>query len=120
MRTSLRYRVADMLIHNKDREIAGLVGANPVRWLTAPPPNYLGEIAQPRGDRITPGNWYFDVGKKELIYRVKNTKHFMARPGEQQQLRFRVAALQKRTPVGDGPPIVEGLSLILIEQYVWF
>ena len=124
IRTSLRYRLAHLLIHHQESDIGELIGVNPILLLDKPPPGYIGEIGQVRWDRIPPGSWYFDVGKKELVYRVKNTKHFLSGSGEQQKIRLCVTTLSKQpvkdTKFNNRPIITEGISLILIERYVWF
>jgi hypothetical protein len=120
IRTSLRYRIADQLIHHKEQEMAGLIGANPMTILDIRPPNYVGEFGQPRWDIIPPGSWYFDTGKKELVYRPKSFSHFATTPGVLPGLRFHISTSDTVRHTDSRSPIIEGVSLILIEQYMWF
>jgi len=120
MRTGLRYRVAEMLLHHQEREIATLVGANPVKWLDTLPPNYSGEMSAPKWEEIPPGNWYFDVKKREILYRVKKGRYFVPGPSGRRALRFRITASLK--PAESDPSILlaEGVTLTLVEPYKWF
>jgi len=68
LRSALRIESALLLNRGRAADIAALAGANPIRWLDAPPAGYLGEFDQAPVD--TPGSWYFDRGRRELVYRV--------------------------------------------------
>lgn len=120
MRAGLRYRVAELLLKQKEKEIAGLVGSNPVRWLDSPPPNYLGELSAPRWDDIPPGNWCFDTKKGLVLYRLKSARHFVPGPSGEQGLRFRVTASFRRAAEDSPILFAEGVSLAPLETYRWF
>jgi len=120
MRAGLRYRVAEMLLNHKENEIAALVGGNPVKWLDTVPPNYLGELISAKWQDIPPGNWYFDVTKGEIRYRVKRTRYFAPGSSGRQMLRFRVTASLKPAKSDASILLAEGVTLTLIEQYEWF
>ncbi len=66
MRTGLRYRVAEMLLHHQEREIGGLVGSNPIKWLDLPLQNYAGEFGPDQSAQVAPGSWYFNLDKGEM------------------------------------------------------
>jgi hypothetical protein len=120
MRAGLRYRVAELLLHQQDREVANLVGGNPIKWLELPPPNYLGELSAPKWEEIPPGSWYFDVKKGEVLYRLKRARHFVPNSSGQQELRFRVTASFRKAAEDSTVMIAEGVTLILVEPYQWF
>ena len=120
MRTGLRYRVAEMLLHHQESKIAGLVGGNPVKWLDTLPPNYSGEISAPKWEDIPPGNWYFDVKEREIFYRVKKGRYFVPGPSGRQMLRFRITASLKPAESDASILLAEGVTLTLVEQYKWF
>src|SRR4051812_15375938 len=42
LRAALSMKVGQLHARGKEHEIAALAGQNPVLWLSAPPPNYLG------------------------------------------------------------------------------
>ena len=81
MRTGLRYRVAELLLQRQEREVAGLVGSNPVKWLDLPLSNYAGEFSAAQLDKVPPGSWYFDLGKGEIRYRIQRRRYFVPGPG---------------------------------------
>lgn len=120
MRSGMRYRVAELMVHNQEGEIAAMVGENPVKWLEAPPPNYLGELSGPQENEIFPGNWYFDKNERELHYRVKRERHFVSGPSGKHELRFRVTSSTKRAEAGGAEMPVQGVTLTLVEPYRWF
>ncbi|MGE0355581.1 MAG: hypothetical protein AB7P08_01575 [Burkholderiales bacterium] len=92
LRTGLRLAVAELIIAGREREVASLAGANPVRWLERPPEGYLGEIDTPEDPARMPGGaWYFDRGRRELVYRVSHDGGFETLPGEPAVVRLQVA-----------------------------
>ena len=120
MRAGLRYRVTELLLLHRDREIAALIGGNPVKWLDTPPAKYLGELNDPRWEDIPPGSWYFDTKRGEILYRVKRARHFVAGPSQRQALRFRVTGILKAAASDPSILLAEGVTLSLVEQYKWF
>lgn len=120
MRSGMRYRVAELMAHNQEGEIATLVGENPIKWLETAPPNYLGELREPQDNRIAPGNWYFDKSERVLHYRIKRERNFVPGPSGKHELRFRVMALSERGAAGGTGMPVHGVALTLVEPYRWF
>lgn len=57
-------------------------------WLVELPANYLGEYYSPEGDALPDDSWYFDRGKKELVYIRSKVKSFPRQ--ELTLLRFKV------------------------------
>ena len=111
MRSGLRLRVAELMMEGKMDEIAGLVHENPINWLAAPPPNYIGALQNPEQSAI-PGNaWYFDTSRHELIYMPGSGNIFATEP-RASAVRFWVAAVI-HPPVTGGRkiPKVEGVTL---------
>lgn len=119
MRSGLRYKLAEMLIHGKEAELPGLAGKSPVEWLMQPPPQYMGEIRGLSWRDMSPGSWGFDVTRGELLYRVKDEQNFVpARSGEL-GLRLRVNIL--KNPVSPaGEESLGGAEIVLVEKYRWF
>lgn len=119
MRTGLRYRVAEMLLHQQEREITGLVGSNPIKLLDLPPANYAGEFVSNRLDQVPPGSWYFDPGKGEIAYRIRRHRYFAAGAGGQAELRFRVNASFRKAGADGSVLLAEGVNLSLLTPYQW-
>ena len=111
MRSGLRLRVAELMMGGKMKEIAGLVHENPITWLAASPPNYIGALQNPEQNAI-PGNaWYFDTNRHELIYMPGRDNIFTTEP-HATALRFRVAAtIHPPVKSGSKIPKVEGVTL---------
>jgi hypothetical protein len=88
IRTGLRYRVADLMLANRMKEIPALADENPVDWLAERPGNYLGEYdGAPAGTAA--GNWYYDRRNGQLVYTVNNHRHFESSGGGDYSVRFR-------------------------------
>ncbi len=121
LRTSVRFRVAEMLLRHQERDIGGLVGGNPTKWLDLPLSNYAGEFRQDQLGQVAPESWYFDLDKGEIRYRIKRQRYFAANPnGAPAELRFRVTASSRKEGADGSVSLAEGVSLTLMEQYKWF
>ncbi|MHB1543803.1 MAG: hypothetical protein ACYCS1_03165 [Gammaproteobacteria bacterium] len=97
--------------------IARLAGANPIRFLAAPPDNYLGSFAHPSRHRIPGGSWYFNRSNRTLVYVIRFARHFTSPLPGRKRIRFRVEAVYRggsHTP-GD----LAGIQLVGLNRYVW-
>lgn len=72
MRTGLQLAMGEALMQQRQGEIAGWAGSNPVRWLGRSPTGYGGECNNTGDRRPGAGAWCFDVRQKELIYRPRS------------------------------------------------
>jgi hypothetical protein len=113
IRAGLRYQVADRMIQGRMSELAVLDGSNPVRWLSYPPRNYVGERRSANLESTDEGEWCFDPDLKELRYRPRLRSYLS--PGLP-VLRWRVAAVLGT----DGNRSIESLALVNLEPYRWF
>jgi prepilin-type N-terminal cleavage/methylation domain-containing protein len=96
MRSGLRLRVAEFMTQDRMQEIGKLVNENPVRWLETPPPNYLGELADPLPKTLEQGNWYFDTTRRELVYLPRSNRYFMALWDDRKDaMRFQVTGVRQ-------------------------
>ena len=75
---SLRSALALKMAHGVASGSA-LVGAgdNPIGWLAAPPPNYMGEYFVAPPPREAGGHWYFDRARQILVF-VHTIRHTVA------------------------------------------
>lgn len=96
-----------------------LVGSNPVRWLEYPPPGYLGELRNPKVDRLEAGSWFFDAGRKELVYIVNIADHLELQPGIQTTKVLRWTVRLAQNPTGQAPEFGD-LALVPVYPYQWF
>jgi prepilin-type N-terminal cleavage/methylation domain-containing protein len=72
MRTGLRLEVSQFLLAGRQKDLATLVGINPVHWLGGALPNYLGEMEVPPPVEVR-GCWYFDKTQHQLVFRSKSS-----------------------------------------------
>ena len=120
LRNGVRYRTAELMLHQKDREIVDMEGKNAMRWIEYPPPGYIGELSHPQSDQIAPGSWYFDIDKGELVYLVRRGRHFVSATNDRKVLRYRVVASVKRSTLNPSVTLAEGMVLNSLEKYTWF
>ena len=112
--SGLRQAMAGDIIHGQEGRIALLIGANPVRYLQAPPAGYLGEFfAAP----VSPpaGAWFFDGTRRELCYRPKLGWH-LAIAGGEPLLCWRIEPVGGRLAGGG----VGSVRLVATAGYRWF
>ena len=120
IRTSLRYKVADLILANRVSDIQTLADENPMNWLAERPPNYLGELDSAPADEPK-GQWYFDRRNRELVYTVNNRRHFS--PSSYRDFSVRYRAMRVSTgAVTDRSSNFAGtwVSLVLVAEYGWF
>jgi general secretion pathway protein G len=124
LRSSLRLRLAEVLVHDDVKEALRLARANPMDWLYEKPSNYAGEYSDPEPGLIARGKWYWDEGRRELVYLVDNGRDFTPDAEGLKRVRYRIhvpflekAAKEKRqVSVNE---VVGGISLVVVEPYKW-
>jgi hypothetical protein len=115
---NMRAAVLLATVLHKDNETVRLharPGGNPAALLKAEtglvPDGYLGELEDDDPAKIRPGQWYYDRGKKALIYRVRATEGFKSPlPGPP-----RIRLCLKGAKGTDQPALVLGAC----EAYKW-
>ena len=118
MRSGLRLRVAELMMEGRVDEIGSLVDENPLNWLAAAPPNYIGQLAHPEQHAIPANSWYFDSERHELVYRLPRDKLFGAGAVQEKTVRFRVTAVIHAQQKGEGGVRkVEGVALTMITRH---
>lgn len=118
MRTGLKWRIAELMVQDRMRDMKDVARENPIKWLAAPPSNYLGEFDNPNAESLPRGSWYYDSGSRQLVYLPDRAQHL--KPGQDgtKTIRFRVTA--KTHAGGNGaPPRVEGVTLAPVIPYDW-
>ena len=108
----LRYEAASRVASGRQRDKAELARLNPMQWLARPPENYLGELPQPPEAAKARGSWYFDLEKREVVYRLRLDEHFRSARKGSNELRWQV--------VTEGPEATGGAALRLLTPYEWF
>ena len=115
MRSGLRLQVAGLLIAERRDEVGDLVSENPINWLEAPPPNYLGELRNPQRSKLPGNTWHFDPGRRELVYMPHRGKFFWEDPAEEKTVILRVTAAKRSLAIaGSGAHKVQGIALVQV------
>lgn len=118
MRTGLLSEIAERLIKGRGEQTTDLVGANPVRFLKAPPVGYVGEFREADDSRIAPGSWYFDLASGELVYRPNSAGSFRRTDGgAKKEIRWRI---QPRSIASSSHLTVDTLCLAATIQFDWY
>jgi hypothetical protein len=119
LRSALHLEVASLMAKGNMGGIGNLAGQNPMDWLGEKPKNYVGVYYSPKAGMIDAGNWYFDMGSKNLVYLASNASHLQTAAGEGKILRFR-AKLVVDSGSGTGTPVARGVVLEPVSAYRWF
>lgn len=124
LRSSLRLRLAEALVHQDVEEVQRLARGNPMKWLHEVPPNYVGEFAAPEPGTVALGKWYWDWSSRELVYLVDNGREFTPDAEGRKRVRYRihapilVKAVKEKRQLSVNEA-VGGISLVLAERYRW-
>lgn len=120
LKSGIRYRVGELMMHARDREMAEMLRQNPVNWLQKPPANYKGELSG-GCDSDRAGYWFYDSGRNNLVYCPNNTSFFVPGPTGELAIRYRMAA-SREVYQADNPGVVrvEGVMLVQANAYGWF
>jgi prepilin-type N-terminal cleavage/methylation domain-containing protein len=117
IKMGLQMRLAELLIANRQSEVAQLESENPLRWLQEGPANYRGEYREP----VAPGNWYYDERERQLVYAVNRGSNLEV-GGEKdiKLLRFRPQVV-KQTVEASGRQVLTpvGVTLTPVTPYQW-
>lgn len=102
MRSGLRLHVAELMTQGRLHEVGKLINENPVRWLEAPPPNYLGELSQPAPKTLTHEIWYFDTTRRELVYLPHDNRFLLAPWRDRTEvMRFQIISVSQALGKGE-------------------
>jgi general secretion pathway protein G len=115
--SALQLQMAALITSRREQEIPKLARANPVSWLISKPENYLGEFERaPTGDDAL-GHWYFDTGRRELVYLVRRGDRFAADQSGRKEVRYHV-----REVYSEGTSVrhsFAGLVFAPVSSYRW-
>lgn len=120
IRSGLRYRMAELALKNRTEEFSRLAQENPVGWLERPPQHYLGELTDPQAGEIQPGSWYYDKGRRQLVYRINQGRYFEAAEESKKFIRYQVVMIMEQAGAGAETAPVKWVALKLVEPYQWF
>ena len=99
LRAALAVEAAALYLRGKEDQIPQLAKKNPMDLLKLPPPNYLGEIDDPKLALPAEGVWYFDRSSSTLSY-VLNQREFFT-GNTSRRLNFKVKFQRNPTNLTD-------------------
>lgn len=122
MRTGMQRAMGEALMRQREGEISSWVGSNPVRWLDSSPAGYRGECSEAESGALSGGEWCFQRGRQELVYRPHDIDRLHELSGETKAvgrrcdlLRWRVA----RAPVSAASGGFVGLRIEAASPCQW-
>jgi prepilin-type N-terminal cleavage/methylation domain-containing protein len=117
VKTGLQLRLAELIATHRQGQAAELEAENPMRWLEARPGNY-GGVYSPGADR---GQWYFDAGRRHLVYVVNAGDRLEVGTGSAgKEIRFHARLLKDRvTFAGGAVESVTSVTLSPVTPYRW-
>jgi len=116
VRVGMQLAIGEAMLHGRESQISGWVGANPLRWLGAAPDGYVGKCDPGNAGRPSPGHWCFDSERRELVYSPRSASHLRLLSGSKPKiLRWRVVATGG--PHDNGQI---GLRVENVTPYEWF
>lgn len=112
-RSALGMEVAARIIHDGPASVGELDGVNPMRLLSEVPDNYLGEVDGVDPANLPPGNWYFDLESRELVYLVRFGQYFRTEMPGPPRLAFRTELVYNERDR------LAGVRLARVNAFVW-
>ena len=90
IRNTLVMDAAQRIARGESASISTLNGSNPMNLLLEVPDNYVGELDSAGPPADLSGRWFFDLGKRRLIYRPRQGFMFRSDADSVDQLEFEV------------------------------
>ena len=123
LQRALGMKFAEYLVKGDTRRIEALEASNPMDFLAQVPKNYLGALRQPKPEAIEAGHWYFDAGRRILVYQVRNGERVEGGARNPVRLRWMVR-LQYEDRNGNkvfdpGFEQAVGVELVPVEPFRW-
>lgn len=107
IRVGIRMFILTDIVHGGAVNMRAYENTNPMQFQEKPPVNYAGEFSSEEAVKVMPGNWYYDLSARQLVYRVSHYPLF--ENDNRRELRYR---LQFSDMAGD----VFSLRLSAVEE----
>ena len=115
---ALRLRAAELMLANRNDEIGGLDGVNPVDATEMQLANYAGAGTSAQEANVAGGHWYFNTQTRELVYFPELTSNFVKDPPVRPRIAWRVVVIRQATQPG-GRPRPQWVRFELTTPYRW-
>lgn len=116
LRSALVLKVGQLQARGRESETALLVGQNPIEWLAEKPRNYAGEFFTPSAQQVEPGNWYFDLKTKSLVYLISKEKKFPQGTAKRINFKVEFSRLPTIPAKQSGTPDTRTIALIQVNS----
>lgn len=120
IKSALSIQVSGLITKGGIETVPDLIKENPISWLAEKPENYLGEYFSPKVEEIPPGNWYFDLKDRELVYIPKRVQNFVPAKVGRKWVRYKLELVYNLPRRGATAPELGGVVLALTTPYKWF
>jgi general secretion pathway protein G len=114
LKSSLRAKVAVLVLHDQRHRITEIARENPIDWLAVQPQNYLGELYSPDVKKLQPGNWFYDKRDNSLVYLLN--KENLVGDDLPNMLKFKVKFSRLPTNTAKPPGTSSGSEGVDLEQ----
>ncbi len=114
IRTGIRLEMARQIAGGASPDMHGLIASNPIVWLERPPPGFRGVLEAGDARRLEAGGWYFDAGRRELVYKPRLTFHFRVPEHQAPVIRWRLSVRSTAQRSEHWP------ELAPVTPYSWF
>lgn len=122
LRSALGIKVATHIAENNMAGIAALAGSNPMEQLAEVPGNYAGVRSGAAARAVEGGQWFFDAGSRQLVYRVRNAE-VVGAPGVSGEMRFEVQLVfvdrNRNGYYEAATDRLNGVRLVEVTSYTW-
>jgi prepilin-type N-terminal cleavage/methylation domain-containing protein len=116
IKTGLQLKLAELIVTNRQSQAGQLETENPVQWLEDKPSNYAGVYREPPEG----ATWYFDAGKKQLVYVVNTGNRLEIDTEMPKHVRFQARLVRDGLVVnGIRVESVTGVALVPVKSYRW-
>ncbi len=122
LKSGLRLKKAGLLVSGRAQDAVLLAQQNPMDWLEDKPDNYVGEFSG-SDDKLHAGSWYFDMGRRELVYQLRQAEHFQTNGAGRQEVRLKIVLLVNRVDRANGSnegDVTNSVGIELVQPYHWF
>lgn len=121
IKTGLWMEAANLMMAERNAEIATLAKRNPMNFLAQKPANYLGEINADQAASIEAGNWFYDATKHQLMYVVRHRRYFTPLVADDFIVRYgmQVQYADIETNRGTKAIYTAGITLVPLSKYRW-
>ncbi len=120
LRSAVAMKFAENFVSGNEKELLKLVDSNPMDLLAERPKNYLGVVRSAEERELEPGNWYFAIDGKILVYLVRNRDYFNSPLEGAPRIRFKVYPVFSEKMKGtQAINFVSGLELRAMDPYRW-